>query len=83
MMVKAPEWWPSDSGDAIIYRANRDALRLVEVTFAVIAFLVVDDVDTALDADGDIRALWQTGIAAGTGGGVDLVGHGDTPLSHG
>jgi hypothetical protein len=83
MMFQASKQWPSDFGDATIYRADSDALRFVKVAFAVVTFLVVDEVEAALDANGDVGALGLTSIATGAGGGVDLVGHGDSPLSCG
>ena len=80
MMVRAFNGQVSDFGDAVVHRADRDTLGVVKVPFAVVALGGIDDVDTLFDADGDVRAFGLAGIAGGTGGGVDLVGHGDAPV---
>jgi hypothetical protein len=80
MMVRAFKKWTSDFGDAIVHRADGDTLRVVKLALAVGALGGVDDVDTLLDADGHVGAFGLTGITAGAGFGVDLVGHGDTPV---
>jgi len=80
MMVNSFQRSASDFGDATVYRADSDALWVIKVALAVVAFGGVDDVHTFFYADGHVGAFRLTGVAGGAGFGVDFVGHGDTPL---
>jgi hypothetical protein len=70
----------SDFGDAVVYRTDGHTLGIVKVTFAVGAQAGADDVETLLDADGSVGAFGLASIAAGADFGVDLVGHGVSPM---
>jgi hypothetical protein len=80
MMLGAFSDVGSDFGDATVYRADCYTLRVIKLTFAIGALGGINDVNTLLHADSNVRALWFAGITRGAGFGIDFVGHGGSPV---